>query len=81
MANTYQWNKEFVEAAKLFKELEEEIAIIDRSTREIYEDFLYQHFGKNKFDQEQYEEALIYFYKALQLRLNKGNQERIDSIN
>ncbi|WP_374015829.1 tetratricopeptide repeat protein [Paenibacillus thiaminolyticus] len=79
LANTYQWNKEYAEADILFHELEEEIATVDISTREIYEDFLYQHFGKNKFDQEQYEEALIHFNKALQIRLNKGNQELIQS--
>lgn len=50
----------------------------DKSLQDI-EDFLYQHMGKNKLDQGEYEEALAHFYKALEIRLVKNNSELIES--
>ena len=43
------------------------------------EDFLYQHYGKSKLDEEDLKAAFSYFQKALQIRLEKGNEELIRS--
>jgi Flp pilus assembly protein TadD len=42
-------------------------------------DFVYQHYGKNLFDQSEYQLALKYVKKALRIRVEKGNKELIDS--
>jgi tetratricopeptide (TPR) repeat protein len=42
-------------------------------------DFPYQHYGKCKFDQQRYADALQLFEQALELRRSKGDQELIDS--
>lgn len=35
--------------------------------------------GKNLFDQKEYQRALNYFERALQIRMEKGNKELIHS--
>ena len=44
-------------------------------------DFIYQHRGKNEFDQGNYEKAMEAFKMALELRRAKGRQELIGSTN
>ncbi len=44
-----------------------------------YEDFFYQHYGKSKLDEGDFQTALTCFQKALQIRLQKGNEELIHS--
>lgn len=77
LANTYQWHDDFDTSNKMFGELTE-TAENDPDYTE-YKDFVYQHQGKNLFDQEQYREALDYFHKALELRQDNRNNELINS--
>ena len=44
-----------------------------------YEDFFYQHYGKSKLDEGDFQTALTCFQKALQIRLQKGDEELIHS--
>ena len=81
LANTFQWQKNFSKSNLIFNEIEEELSCIEKGSFKNYEDFLFQHIGKNKFDQNNYEEALYYFNKAIMIRLEKGDQELIDSTN
>ncbi|WP_230875029.1 tetratricopeptide repeat protein [Lysinibacillus cavernae] len=76
LAHTYQWEKNFQESNKIFKKLMEQS---ENNSDNHYLDFVYQHYGKNLYDQSDYRLALTYFEKALRLRVNKGNQELIDS--
>ncbi|MCM3342127.1 hypothetical protein M3650_26765 [Paenibacillus sp. MER TA 81-3] len=79
LANTYQWNKEFQKSNEILDVLVREFHNqADESLQDI-EDFLYQHMGKNKFEQGEYEEAPAHFYKALEIRLVKNNSELIES--
>ncbi|HLR63287.1 MAG TPA: tetratricopeptide repeat protein [Lentibacillus sp.] len=77
LANTYQWHNDFDTSNKMFDELLK-TAENDPDYAE-YRDFVYQHQGKNLFDQEKYREALDYFHKALELRTGNRNSELIKS--
>ncbi|WP_010529111.1 tetratricopeptide repeat protein [Lentibacillus jeotgali] len=77
LASTYQWHNDFATSNKMFGELLE-TAENDPDYAE-YQDFAYQHQGKNLFDQKQYREALDYFHKALELRADDRNSELIKS--
>lgn len=76
LGNTYQWQEDFHASNLIFDSL------FDQLQNPIflpYEDFLYQHYGKNLFDQGLYTKALEYFKLALELRIIKNNSELIDS--
>ncbi|MGY0691902.1 tetratricopeptide repeat protein [Virgibacillus sp. FSP13] len=75
LAHTYQWWTKYEMSNQLFNELLE-IAETD-SDYTYFLDFVYQHCGKNEFDQKSFPEALSFFEKALELRLEKGDQELI----
>lgn len=77
LANTYQWERNFQKSNEIFKEL---IEIAENHEEySVYLDFVYQHNGKNLFDQEEYELALTNFKKALEIRIQKGNHNLIES--
>ncbi|GET44208.1 tetratricopeptide repeat protein [Microseira wollei] len=77
LAHVYQSQQEYRLSEELF---EEAIASCKRDPDlGSYLDFAYQHAGKCKFDQQQYEEALYYFEQALSLRSSKGDRSLIDS--
>lgn len=75
LANTYQWHNDFDTSNKMFAELLES-AENDADYSE-FKDFIYQHQGKNLFDQEKYHEAFDYFHKALELQTGNRNSELI----
>jgi tetratricopeptide (TPR) repeat protein len=78
LSHVLQWQKEFSESTKAF----EQIVEVCRQDEEAHEylDLALQHAGKNLFDQEEYFEALGFFYEALQLRKSKGSpQDQIES--
>lgn len=77
LAQLKQFKKEYIESTKLFDELEFELE--DNSFLEPYRDFLYQHIAKNEFEKKNYNIALEYFYKALEIRIKKNDKELIDS--
>lgn len=77
LAHTYQWENNYLKSNKLFEKLKEQSE--NNSEHNNYLDFVYQHYGKNLFDQSEYQLALKYFEKALRIRGEKGNQELIDS--
>ncbi|ALX49335.1 tetratricopeptide repeat protein [Lentibacillus amyloliquefaciens] len=77
LANTYQWHNDFDTSNRMFAELLE-TAENDSDYSE-FKDFIYQHQGKNLFDQKKYEEALDYFRKALELQQDNRNKELIES--
>lgn len=77
LAHVYQWQQRYAESEA---EFESAIATCQREPEVAdYLDFAYQHFGKCKFDQQRWAEALHLFEQALELRHQKGNQELIDS--
>lgn len=77
LANTYQWERNFQKSNEMFEEL---VEIAEKYVEyKGYLDFVYQHNGKNLFDQEEYELALTNFKKALAIRIQKGNNELIQS--
>jgi tetratricopeptide (TPR) repeat protein len=78
LAHTYQWKKDFQTANPLFQKLLKQIE--ETNLYDDYKDFLFQHYGKNLFDQRLYEEAMYWFRKALEIRLEKGNRELIESV-
>ncbi|WP_245849971.1 tetratricopeptide repeat protein [Shouchella clausii] len=77
LAHTYQWQKDFHTSNQMFKKLMEEAEICDE--RRGILDFVYQHYAKNLFDQENYDLAISYFHKALNLRIQKGQKDLIES--
>lgn len=75
LAHVYQWEGNFAVSNGLFS------VILDTCQRHLPEllDFAYQHAGKNQFDQQHYVQAAELFERALQIRLEKGESELIDS--
>lgn len=77
LAHVYQWQQRYAESETVF---EDAIATCQHEPEVAnFLDFAYQHFGKCKFDQQRYTEALELFEQALELRRRKGDQELIDS--
>ncbi|KFM99541.1 hypothetical protein D0U04_04500 [Bacillus clarus] len=74
LAHTYHLERNFLAANALFTELLQLLPNLPA-----YEDFFYQHYGKIKLDEGYFHIALFYFQKALQIRLQKGNEELIHS--
>ncbi|SIT81761.1 tetratricopeptide repeat protein [Edaphobacillus lindanitolerans] len=77
LAYAYQWEHDYLRSNELFEKLMVQ-SETDREHR-IYQDFVYQHHGKNLFDQGDYQSALTYFERALGIRQEKANEELIDS--
>jgi tetratricopeptide (TPR) repeat protein len=77
LAHVYQWQQQYTKSEELF----EEAITLCQTKPEIstYLDFAYQHLGKCKFDQKQYEQALYYFEQAKELRVKKGDLSLIES--
>lgn len=77
LAHTYQWEKDFQQSNEIFEKLIKEVEM--GNEYEGYLDFVYQHYAKNLFDQEDYHLAINYFHKALNIRFQKGQRELIES--
>ncbi|HKP51088.1 MAG TPA: tetratricopeptide repeat protein [Chloroflexia bacterium] len=75
LAHVYQWQRRFDIADHIFQDC---IAFC-RTDLQSYLDFAYQHYGKSLFDQARYAEAVSLFQAALDLRLQKGDTELIES--
>lgn len=77
LANVLQWKKEFKNSTQMFSEIIKSCRI----NKEInnYLPFALQHSGKNLFDQEKYNDALLCFNEALELRIKSNVPE--DQIN
>jgi tetratricopeptide (TPR) repeat protein len=78
LAHILQWQGNFLKSNRLFGELiitvEAEIGASKLKA------FVYQHAGKNLFDQKLYPQALKFFEKALKLRQSENApQDQIDS--
>ncbi|MBB6448099.1 tetratricopeptide (TPR) repeat protein [Geomicrobium halophilum] len=78
LAHVFQWKENYYQADTLFKEVMIEIKQ-DSALKDVYLDFAYQHYGKSKFDQEDYHEALELFQQALTIRRKKGDYGLIQS--
>lgn len=77
LAHVYQWQQRYIESKTMF---EAAIALCKNNLEAApYLDFAYQHFGKCKFDQQKYAEALHCFEQALDIRMEKGDPELIAS--
>jgi tetratricopeptide (TPR) repeat protein len=77
LAHVYQWKEEFNRADSLYEEVIEDISDNQHCLHLL--DFVYQHYGKSKFDQKDYIKALELFEKAFEIRVEKDNQELIKS--
>lgn len=77
LAHVYQWQKQYTLCDRLLT------AEIHRcQTQPIlkpYLDFAYQHAGKSKYEQGDYQTAYQYFLQALAIRKQKGNIELLNS--
>lgn len=75
LAHVYQWQHDYVVAEALF----DSALVYCRTQPELssYRDFVYQHWGKCKFDQAYFAEAQAYCEQAMELRLKKGDQSLI----
>jgi tetratricopeptide (TPR) repeat protein len=77
LAHVYQWQRAFDEADALFVEC------LHRCENDpdlaAYTDFACQHYGKSLFDQGRYREAEAMFSLAMEIRLDKGDNDLIDS--
>ncbi|MEM8642519.1 MAG: tetratricopeptide repeat protein [Cyanobacteria bacterium P01_G01_bin.54] len=77
LAHVYQWQQRYAESETMFVA---GIALCQNNPEaDSYLDFAYQHFGKCKFDQQKYVEALQCFEQALDMRVKKGDPELIAS--
>jgi tetratricopeptide (TPR) repeat protein len=65
LAHVYQWQKNFSKSNELFDEL---IQISETTELDVLHDFIWQHVGKNYYDQQKWTEARKAFEKALKLR-------------
>lgn len=77
LAQTKQFQKQFEEALLIYEKLAK-ICLNDSELGDLV-DFVYQHLGKCHFDQQAFSNALIYFNKALKIRIKKGKTNLIDS--
>mgnify|MGYP001544167112 CR=1 FL=1 len=69
LGHVLQFKKDFKASNALFQEI---FATIEKNNSLAhYEAFAWQHWGKNLFDQERYDEALIAFEKTLEIRTRK----------
>lgn len=77
LANTYQWENNFDVSNNMFEEL---LKTVEKDPDyHVFLDFVYEHHGKNLFDQKEFQRALDYFNKALEIRLEGGNKELISA--
>jgi len=77
IAQTLQFLKQFEAANKRYNEIDD---IIDLNSQfSGLRHFVYQHKGKNYFDQQLYTKAKIHFQSALKIRKQLDNQELIAS--
>lgn len=77
LAQNFQFSNRLYDALNFINELETELN--NKGELDFYRDFIFQHKGKILFDLENYEEALSYFYRALEIRILKNNEELIKS--
>ncbi len=77
LAQTLQFSGFFEKATNIYQELEKDIN--DQETDVDLLDFIYQHKGKNFFEQGLLDKALVEIEKALSLRKEKGNASLIAS--
>lgn len=73
LAHVYQWQERFEKADQFFTSTLEEIK--RRGDLNVYLAFAYQHSAKSFFDQQRYVEALGYFEKALEIRIEEAAPE------
>lgn len=77
LAHTYQWWDKFNLSNQMFADMQA-LAETDSEYTDLL-DFVYQHNGKNQFDQKEFKTALSFFEKALKIRQGSNNQEIITS--
>lgn len=70
LAHIFQWQKKFDLSNRFFNDLIND-ANCGKGSEVI--DFIWQHAGKNFFDQHRYAESVDAFNKALKIRLDKGS--------
>lgn len=79
LGHTYHWQEQWDKANETFQLLIEQLKADE--DLHIYEDFVYQHYGKCLLDQRIVSRAHHYFQRALEIRLKKGDKELIESTN
>ena len=75
LAHVYQYQQRFDWSNDLFADI---VELVEREPKlTSLRDFAYQHLGKNLFDQQRYAEAQQWFQRALEIRLQKEDDELI----
>lgn len=77
LATVLQWQGKYRRADEMYQSVALECSLEGDLRR--YLDFALQHFGKSLFEQRRYHEAAYMFSKALEFRLEGGNEELIAS--
>ncbi len=73
LAIVYQYRANFAKADQIYTSSLKEIETSGDKKLKKYHDFVLQHYGKLKFDQGFYKEALDYFMRAYEERIVKGD--------
>ncbi|RYZ88060.1 MAG: hypothetical protein EOP06_11620 [Proteobacteria bacterium] len=77
LAHVYQWQKKFAQSNAIFSEL---IMLAQKTELGALHDFIWQHSGKNEFDQHNWSKAYEAFDRALKLRqLRRAPADQIRS--
>ncbi len=79
LAIVYQYRANFAKADQIYTSSLKEIETSGDKKLKKYHDFVLQHYGKLKFDQGFYKEALDYFMRAYEERIVKGDLELLSS--
>jgi len=77
IAQTFQFLKRFSKATKLYEEIEKIIEANDQFSNLLH--LVYQHKGKNYFDQRQFKIAKVHFEKALSIRNKMKDKSLVES--
>ena len=79
LAIVYQYRKSFTKAERIYSDSLKAIDTTTDSRIKKYHDFVFQHYGKLKYDQGFYKEALDFFMRAYEERIIKGDLELVSS--
>ncbi|MBC97918.1 MAG: hypothetical protein CME63_09220 [Halobacteriovoraceae bacterium] len=79
LAIVYQYRESFTKAERIYSDSLKAIGTTTDSRIKKYHDFVFQHYGKLKYDQGFYKEALDFFMRAYEERIIKGDLELVSS--
>lgn len=79
LAVTFQYQRKFSKSTEIYEKAIKIMRSSKSASVRNYLDFAIQHFGKQKFEQGFFSEALDYFMEAYELRIVKGDLDLVAS--